>query len=154
MKRVLVVVLALATSAALTAPAMGATAKKPPLKATSNGWYVFDGVEPTTKTPKGGTNTRCVNDPNTPPILALGARFSIKNRNAPASRKYILNGPNGIHFQQGATSSLAPGAYYRRFRASSIGQNSLPPGVYTFKLKVGSKVLTSEKITLVDDPSC
>ena len=154
MKRILVVVLALATSAAMTSPALGAKAKKPPLKVTSNGWYVFDGVDPTTKTPKDGTNTRCVNNPNTPPVIALGARFSIKNRSAPASRKYVLNGPEGIHVSSGATSSLKPGAYYRRFSASTIGQSSLPPGKYTFKIKVGSKALTSETSTLVDDPNC
>ena len=153
MKRLLVAVLAVATSAGVAVPAASG-AKAKPLKATSNGWYVFDGVGATGQTPKNGTYTRCVNDPNTPPVNGLGARFSIKNRSAPKSRKYVLNGPSGIHFSGGATSSLKPGSYYRRFNASSIGRGSLPPGTYTFKLKVGSKVLTSETITLVDDSSC
>ena len=155
MRRVLTVGLTMVMAAAVVTPALGAKAK-PPLKATSNGWYVFDGVEPTTKTPKNGTNTRCVNDPNTPPVIALGARFGIKNRSAPKTRKYILNGPGGIHIVAGATSSLKPGNYYRRFRASAAGQSSFGPGKYTFKLKkTGSgPTLTSETITLVDDPSC
>src|SRR3954451_9434810 len=141
MKRILVVALAMAVGVAV--PSASGAAKKP-LKATSNGWYVFDGVGSASITPKNGTYTRCVNDPNTPPVLALAARFTIKNRPAPKSRKYILNGPGGIHFSQGATSALNPGSYYRRFRASAIGRNSLPPGKYTFKLKIGSTVLTSE----------
>ena len=153
MKRVFALMTTAVVAVAVASPAMGAKAK-PPLKVTSNGWYVFDYSGPITKTPKGGTYTRCVNDPNTPPVKELGARFSVKNRNAPASRKYILNGPGGIHFSQGATKSLAPGSYYRRFAASTIGKDSLPAGVYTFKFKVGSKVLTSEKITLVEDASC
>lgn len=153
MKRALVVALATATSVGVAVPAASAAKS---LKATSNGWYVFDGVEPTTKTPKNGTNTRCVNDPNTPPVIGLGARFSILNKPAPKTRKYILNGPGGIHYSSGATSSLKPGAYYRRFRASSVGRSSFPPGKYTFKLKkTGSgPTLTSETITLVDDPNC
>ena len=154
MKRALVVVLTMATSVAVAVPAASGATAKPPLKATSNGWYVFDGQPPTGQVPKNGTNHRCVNDPSTPPVNGLAARFSIKNRSAPKSRKYILNGPGGIHLQQGATSSLKPGSYYRRFNASSTGASSFPPGKYTFKLKVGSKVLTSQTITLVDDPNC
>src|SRR5581483_876740 len=108
MKRALVVAVAIATSVGVAVPAASGAKAKKPLKVTSNGWYVFDGVEPTTNTPKGGTNTRCVNNPNTPPVNALGPRFTIKNRPAPKTRKYVLNGPEGIHFTGGATSSLAP----------------------------------------------
>ena|SRR6059058_542463 len=152
MKRVLAVTLAVAMSVAVAPAALGA--KKKPLKATANGWYVFDGVGTASSTPKGGTYTRCTNNPDTPPVIALAARYSILNRSAPKSRKYILNGPSGIHFSDSASTSLKPGAYFHRFRASSIGQNSLPPGTYTFKLKVGKKTLTAETITLVDDSTC
>jgi hypothetical protein len=152
MKRILVVALTMALTVGVASSADGA--KKKPLKATSNGWYVFDGVPPTTKTPKDGTYTRCVNDPNTPPVNQLGARYSIKNRSAPAGTKRILNGPSGIHFSHSTSSATQPGAFFHRFYASQAGRSSFPPGKYTFKLKVGKKQLTSETITLVDDPSC
>jgi hypothetical protein len=152
MKRVLAIGLAVATSVALVPSVSGAKAK--PLKATANGWYVFDGVGPVTKTPKGGTYSRCTNNPDTPPVTQLGARYSILNKSAPKGRKYILNGPNAIHFSSTASTSVPPGNYFHRFRAVDIGQSSLPPGKYTFKLKVGKKTLTSESITLVDDTTC
>jgi hypothetical protein len=152
-KRFLAMTLAVATSVGIAVPAASGAAKKP-LKATSNGWYVFDSVPPTTKTPKNGTYTRCVNDPNTPPVNQLGARYSILNKSAPKGTKHILNGPGGIHFAHATTSATKPGGYFHRFRASSIGRTSLPPGKYTYKLKVGTKQLTTMTITLVDNPGC
>jgi len=152
MKRLLAVGLVVATSAAVAVPS--AVGAKPPLKAKSNGWYVFDGVPPTGVVPKGGTYTRCVNDPNTPPVNRLGARYSILNRSAPKGTKHILNGPGGLHLVQPTGSSTKPGAYYHNFRASAAGQSSFGPGKYTYKLKVNGVQKTSESITLVDDPSC
>jgi hypothetical protein len=156
MKRAVVVILAMATSVAVAIPATsGAKAKPKPLKAASKGWYVFDGVPPTTKTPKNGTYTRCTNNPDTPPVNQLGARYRIKNKSAPKRKtKHILNGPGGIHFQDRTTAKTKPGAYYHRFSASAIGRTSLPPGKYTYRLKVKSKTLTKMTITLVDDTTC
>ena len=152
MKRILVVALALAMSVGVASSAEGA--KKKPLKATSNGWYVFDGVGTASKTPKNGTYTRCVNNPDTPPVIRLGARYSILNRSAPKGTKHILNGPGGLHLVQPTGSSTPPGAYYHRFSASSAGLSSFSPGKYTYKMKVGTATKTTETITLVDDPSC
>jgi hypothetical protein len=153
MRRILTIGLAVAMSVAVGVPT-ATGAKKKPLKATANGWYVFDGQPPTGKTPKNGTYTRCTNDPATPPVNQLGARYSILNRSAPKGRKYILNGPSKIHFSVTSSKSLKPGKYFARFRASKIGRTSLPPGKYTFRIKIGKKSLTSESITLVDDTSC
>jgi hypothetical protein len=143
---------ALAPSALALHATSGAATK--PLKATTKGWYVFDGVPPTATTAKNGTYTRCTNDPDTPPVTQLGARYSIKNKSAPKKTKHILNGPDGIHFLHRTSSKTKPGAYYHRFRASAIGRSSLPPGKYTYRLKVKSKTLTKMTITLVDDTSC
>ena len=153
MKRLLAVGLAVATSVAVAVPsAVGAKAKT--LKATSNGWYVFDGVGTASKTPKGGTYSRCVNNPDTPPVIGLAARFSVKNKPAPTGTKYILNGPGGVHIVHTTSGKVPPNDYFYRFRSVSAGKSSFSPGKYTFKFKVGSKTLTTESITLVDDPSC
>ena len=152
MKRILVIGLTAAMTVAMSPVAEGA--KKKPLKATSNGWYVFDGVGSASKTPKNGTYTRCVNDPSTPPVIGLGGRYSIVNKSLPAGSKYILNGPNGFHLAQSNSAKVKPGAYYHIFRASAAGRSSLEPGVYHFKLKTGTRTLTTESITLVDDASC
>ena len=152
MKRVLVIGLTAAMSVAMAPSAMGAHAKAKPLKATANGWYVFDGVGPVTATPKGGTYTRCTS--SQPPVNALGARYSILHKSAPKGTKYILNGPSGIAFSDSLSAKLKPGNYFHRFRASSIGQSSLPAGAYNFSLKVGKKTLASMSITLVDDDTC
>jgi hypothetical protein len=150
MKRILVLGLTAAMSVALVPSALGAKAK--PLKVKTNGWYVFDGVGSASSTPKGGTYSRCTN--SQPAVIALGARYSVLNRSAPKGTKYILNGPNGIHFADTSTAKLKPGKYYHNFRASSLGQSSLPPGTYKFKLKVKGKTLGSMAITLVDDATC
>jgi hypothetical protein len=154
MKRILVVAVAMLTTVAVASSADAA--KKKPLKVTANGWYVFDyGPDHKVgKTPKNGTYTRCVSDPNTPPVQELGGRYIISNRTAPVGMKQILNGPSGIHFSDPTPQKRKPGAYAHRFAASSIGRGSLPPGKYTFKVKVGKKTLMSEFIKLVDDNSC
>src|SRR3954466_5064366 len=121
MKRALVVALATATSVGVAVPAASAAKS---LKATSNGWYVFDNVPPTTKTPKNGTNTRCVNDPNTPPVTGLGARFSIKNKSLPKGSKYILNGPSKLHIVHTTSGPVSPGAYFYKFLSSKAGRDS------------------------------
>ena len=154
MRRVLVVALAMVMTVGVASSAEGA--KKKPLKVTANGWYVFDhGPDGKVgKTPKNGTYTRCVNDPNTPPVQELGGRYLIKNRTAPKGMKQILNGPSGIHFSDSTPQKRPPGAYAHRFAASSIGRSSLPPGKYTFKVKIGSTTKMTETIKLVDNPNC
>jgi hypothetical protein len=154
MKRFLAVVVTVAASVAVAVPSAVGAKAKPPLKAKSNGWYVFDGKPPTGVVPKGGTNTRCVNDPNTPPVNRLGARYSILNRSAPKGTKHILNGPGGLHIVHSTIKATQPGAYYHNFRASNAGQSSFGPGKYTYKMKVKGVQKTSESITLVDDSSC
>jgi len=149
MRRILVVAVAIAVGVVVPS-ASGAKA----LKATSNGWYVFDHVPPTTKTPKDGTYTRCVNNPNTPPVVELGARFSILNKPLPKGSKYILNGPSKLHIVHTTSAKLSPGAYFYRFASSKAGRSSFSPGKYVFKLKVGTTTKTSEFIKLVDDSSC
>jgi len=155
MKRFLVVALAVLTTVAMTASAEGAK-KKPPLKIAANGWYIFDyGPDGKVgKTPKNGTYTRCVNDPNTPPVQELGGRYLIKNRTAPLGMKQILNGPQKIHFSHPTGQKRPPGAYAHRFAASSIGRSSLPPGKYTFRVKIGKTTKMTETIKLVDNPNC
>jgi opacity protein-like surface antigen len=155
MKRFLVVVLAVATSVAVAVPAASG-AKAKPLKATPAGWYVFDGVGSATSKPNGGTYSRCVNDPNTPPVIGLGGRYNIKNKSAPKGLQRILNGPGGIHIVHTVQSGKTPpgNGYVHRFDASDAGKDSFGPGKYTFRLKVGKKSLTSETIKLVDNPNC
>ena len=156
MKRALVVVLAMVTSVAVAIPAAsGARTKPKPLKAVSKGWYVFDGVGTASRAPKNGSYTRCTNDPNTPPVYKLGARYRIKNRAAPKGKtKHLLSGPSGIRFRHPTSAKTKPGAYYHEFSATAIGRTSLPPGKYTYRLKVKSKILTKMTITLVDDTTC
>src|SRR4051812_5776983 len=153
MRRSLVVVLVMATAAAVAIPAASGATKKP-LKVTTRGWYVFDGVDPVGTTAKNGTYRRCTHDPQTPPVNALAARYAVKNRPAPKGRKHILNGPDAIHIAASSTKASKPGKYFARFRASRIGRSSFPPGKYTYKQKIGSKTLAKETITLVDDTSC
>jgi hypothetical protein len=154
MKRVLVVALTIFMTVGVASSAEGA--KKKPLKVSANGWYVFDhGADGKVgKTPKNGTYTRCVSDPNTPPIQELGGRYIIRNKSLPAGAKQILNGPSGIHFSDSTPQKRKPGLYAHRFAASTIGRSSLPPGKYTFKVKLGKKTLMSEFIKLVDNNSC
>jgi hypothetical protein len=153
MKRLLVAALATATSVGVAVPAVSGAAGKP-LKVTSNGWYVFDEKPPTTKTPKNGTNTRCVNDPNTPPVKSLGARFGIANKSLPKGSKYILNGPSKLHIVHATGAAVSPGAYFYKFKSSKAGRSSFSPGKYTFLLKVGKTTKTTEFIKLVDNPNC
>jgi hypothetical protein len=152
MRRVLVVALAMTMSVGVASSAEGA--KKKPLKATSNGWYIYDGVGTASKTPKNGTYTRCVNDPNTPPVIRLGARYSILNRSAPKGTKHILNGPGGIHIVDKTSSATPPSNRIHVFSASTAGKSSFGPGKYTYRLKVGTTTKTTESVTLVDDPNC
>jgi hypothetical protein len=149
MRRVLVVLLAMTMSVGVASSAEGA--KKKPLKATSNGWYVYDGVHPRSKTPKNGTHTRCVSDPG---VIALGARYSILNKSLPKGAKHILNGPGGIHIVDKTSSSTPPSNRIHNFLSSRVGQDSFGPGKYTYRLKTGKTTRTTESITLVDDPNC
>ena len=151
MKRVLAVTLALAASVALAPSASAAKS----LSIKSKGWLVYDGVGTSDSVPKGGTYTRCVNNPDTPPVIGLRAKFDIKNKPLPKGAKLILNGPSKLHIVFTNPSKVGPGnGFSYRFDSFDANRESFGPGKYTFRAKVGGTTKSTQIIKLVDNTSC